>query len=426
MKQVCHLALATLCMAGMWLHVNRVVIAHQISESRRLGTPRGNLSDLYPRWLGTRELLLHHRDPYSREVTLEIQAGYYGRPLDPSRRDDPIDQQAFAYPLYTVFLLAPTITLPFFLVRLVFFWVLVGLTLFSVILWFRFLQWRARWNVIASITLLTLGSFAAVQGLKLQQLSLVVAFLLAGLLACLSAEKYVSAGILLALATIKPQLSLPLTAWLMLWSLCAIHRRWRFMVAFLVSLVALVGGAELLLPGWIPRFYAALVAYRHYAPAGPLLEQMLPRAIAIAVIVSLAITLATVCWKERKYGPHDFQFVSTTSLVLAVTLLLIPMTPPYNQLLLLPAILLLVHDWRELWTRGMAGRALLVTAMIPLIWSWASAIVIAAVSFFTSAAQSFWQVPLWTSVVLPIPVVACLGLLTFRKVFNANMSHSLY
>ena len=61
-----------------------------------------DLSDLYPRWLGARELLLHHRDPYSPEVTREIQIGYYGRPLDPSRPQDPRDQQGFAYPAYVV------------------------------------------------------------------------------------------------------------------------------------------------------------------------------------------------------------------------------------------------------------------------------------------------------------------------------------
>ena len=40
--------------------------------------PSGN--DFYPRWRGTRALLLEGKDPYSEEVTLEIQRGMYGRP----------------------------------------------------------------------------------------------------------------------------------------------------------------------------------------------------------------------------------------------------------------------------------------------------------------------------------------------------------
>ena len=83
---------AALCAAGMWTYVNRVLIPYQISDAATRGRPRGNLSDLYPRWVGAKELLLHGRDPYSAEVTCEIQAGYYGRPLDPSRPNDPRDR----------------------------------------------------------------------------------------------------------------------------------------------------------------------------------------------------------------------------------------------------------------------------------------------------------------------------------------------
>ena len=82
--------------------------------------PRGNLSDLYPRWLGARELLLHRRNPYGDDITHEIQKGYYGRALDPARPDDPRDQQGFAYPIYVVFLLAPLIGLPFHGVQIFF------------------------------------------------------------------------------------------------------------------------------------------------------------------------------------------------------------------------------------------------------------------------------------------------------------------
>src|ERR1700756_2839096 len=97
--------------ASMWFYVQRVLISHQIADAIAHGRPRGNLSDLYPRWLGARELLRHGRNPYSAEITREIQQGYYGRPLDPTRSEDPKDQQGFAYPAYIVFLLAPTVAL---------------------------------------------------------------------------------------------------------------------------------------------------------------------------------------------------------------------------------------------------------------------------------------------------------------------------
>src|SRR5208283_6059107 len=118
----CLLLAAALCTTGMWIYASRVLIPYQISDAAAHDRPRGNLSDLYPRWLGARELLLHGRDPYSADVTREIQAGYYGRALDPSRPNDPHDEQGFAYPVYVVFFLAPTIRLPFLIVQKAFLW----------------------------------------------------------------------------------------------------------------------------------------------------------------------------------------------------------------------------------------------------------------------------------------------------------------
>src|SRR5207249_6885919 len=58
------LSAAFILMAGMHLYFNNVVIPAQESDALAHDKPRGNNSDLYPRWLGARELLLHNRDPY--------------------------------------------------------------------------------------------------------------------------------------------------------------------------------------------------------------------------------------------------------------------------------------------------------------------------------------------------------------------------
>src|SRR6195256_3507721 len=78
---------SVVCALGMWLYLQRVVIPNRVLDAAIHGRPRGNLSDLYPRWLGARELLLRGRNPYSREINLETQQGYYGRVLDVSRAD---------------------------------------------------------------------------------------------------------------------------------------------------------------------------------------------------------------------------------------------------------------------------------------------------------------------------------------------------
>src|ERR1700693_4861922 len=123
---------AVLCAGSMWFYVQRVLIPYEEADSSAHQRPRGNLSDLYPRWLAAHELMLHHSNPYGGDITAEIQRGYYGRELDPAWADDPKDQQGFAYPAYVVFLLAPLIGFPFHGVQMFFYWLLVGLTAGSV------------------------------------------------------------------------------------------------------------------------------------------------------------------------------------------------------------------------------------------------------------------------------------------------------
>src|SRR5258708_8525424 len=67
------LALSVLFCVGMWMFVSRVIVPQQKAYAAVHGNPRGNLSDLYPRWLGSRELLLHGRDR-SEEHTSELQS----------------------------------------------------------------------------------------------------------------------------------------------------------------------------------------------------------------------------------------------------------------------------------------------------------------------------------------------------------------
>ena len=189
-----YLFLALLCAASMWCFFDYVLVASQVGESQQSGSPRGNLSDLYPRWLGARELLLHGRDPYSQPITDEIQQGYYGRKIDPTNPNDPKDENRFAYPVYVVFLLAPTVNLSFGIVQRGFYVLVVVMNALSVWWWMRALH--ARWRplqIVAAVTLL-LGSYPAVQGLHLQQISLLVAALIAAACAAAASGWFALAG----------------------------------------------------------------------------------------------------------------------------------------------------------------------------------------------------------------------------------------
>jgi Glycosyltransferase family 87 len=410
------LLLALLAAFSMWFYVQRILIPHERSEAALHGTPRGNLSDLYPRWLGARELLLHHRNPYNADITREIQSGYYGRLLDPTRTSDPRDEQRFAYPIYVVFLLAPTVGLPFHVVAIGFRWLLLLLTAASVLLWLRALRWKPSCTTIAILMLLTLGSFPAIQGMKLQQLSLLVSAMLAAVAALLATEHLVIAGILLALATIKPQLVFLVVPALFLWVISDWRARKRLARSFAATMLLLVVGSEILLTGWLSQFRAAMSGYYRYTGGGLSLLDVLTGALAGKALAALLIVvLAVLAYRSRQDSSSSTAFIATFATTLAVTIVVIPTFAPYNQLLLLPAVLIVVRDRQILLSSTGLVRSIVAVLAAVVVWPWIASItlLLAAIVLPSTNLQKYWAVPLYTSLAIP-PAVLLLLFLRLR------------
>jgi hypothetical protein len=409
------LLLALLLTGSVWFYVEKVMIPQQVAAATARDSPRGSLSDLYPRWLGARELLLHHRDPYSPEVTREIQIGYYGRVLDPTHPADPKDQQAFAYPVYVVFLIAPTIGFPFSAVQEVFRWLLFVLVIGTVPLWLRAFRWRPSTLVAATLIVLTLGFFPIVQGLKLQQLTLAVCGLIAGCVLLLGSGQLLLAGILLALATIKPQLVLPLVVWLILWTCSDFRQRRNFLWGFGGTMALLLGAAQWVLPGWIGSFWMALAAYRQYtgSPVSVLATVTTPAIGAILGVIAVML-LGIGCWRTRRAESDAPAFALISSLVLVTTVVIIPMTALYNQALLLPGVFLLARNIAFFGMKNLLTRFASIIAALVFFWPWLAALALTLASFVLPPAsvQKAWSAPLWSSMMTPVVVLLLLGTLT--------------
>src|ERR1700687_90792 len=105
------LLLSLLAVVTSWLYMNRVLAPWEHYFHVEAGTMKAALGDLYTPWFGTRELLLHGKNPYGPEVTHEIQMAFYGHDVIQANASEAksIDEQRFAYPVFLVFLLAPTI-----------------------------------------------------------------------------------------------------------------------------------------------------------------------------------------------------------------------------------------------------------------------------------------------------------------------------
>jgi hypothetical protein len=76
----------------------------------------------------------------------------------------------------------------------------------------------------------------------------------------------ITAGLCLALSTIKPQMVFLLIPLLLLWAIY--HRRWRLVGSFVISMALLVFSSLLLVPTWPADFLAWMVKYPGYTAIG--------------------------------------------------------------------------------------------------------------------------------------------------------------
>jgi hypothetical protein len=399
-KTAVWLVLAMLSAASMGYYVADIWSANQ---------PPG-FSDLYAPWWAAHEVLLHGRNPYSPAVAHEIQTVIYGAPVAPSP-DDPYGLGGgFAYPPYAVLLLWPTVYSSFPTAQKIFLLASVLLTLLSLALWLRALRVRlspVHWIVAA---LFLLGSFPALQALKLQNLSLLAAGLLAITIYFLAESQLVLGGIFLALSTFKPQFTVGLLPWLLLWTVADWRRRRALALSFLVTMLLLVAVGESLVQGWVTRFLRVVIAYRHYTYGHSLLDVWFTPTFGPLAAGVILLGVLVLCWPHRSEAAGSARFLLATSLVLAATVVVIPTLAPHAQLLLLPGFLCLLPGVYSL--SGFA-RILRAAAWMLLTWPWMAAfgLLLGALWLPVSRLQRFWQVLLYTSPVLPLAVVLGLGFL---------------
>jgi len=409
---------------GVWRWAETILIPSNTFSAQAKGIPIGNNSDLYPRWLGARETLLHGRDPYSAEVTRDIQLGFYGRQLDPNNSSDPTDQVGFAYPLYVIFLLAPTVNLPFQTVLEIFQWLCLLSLAGSVPLWMRATGVRKTPMFTLAGMVLAVSSFPAVQEFHMQNLTALVVLLLAAAATSAVRGWLALSGFLLALSTIKPQLSGAFVFFFMLWATAQWAKRQRLFWSFVVSLVALVVAAERVSPGWVGRFLMVVRAYRGYAGDPSILQALLPAWLAKLVAAALVALCVYSCWRWRNAAAGTRQFGWALAWVAALPLALIPKLAAYNHALLIPALLVLLSRHKAVFKAGLMARALTKGAFACLLWQWMTAVILALASLLVAGSRlrPLAGVPEYTLLALPpVTILAVIVTTLSREVASREI-----
>jgi hypothetical protein len=352
--------------------------------------------------------------------------------LDPRRVGDPVDQRGFPYPAFTDLLFWPVAGIPFETVRIWMVGVLVVLTFASVLLWMRALGWTPNWKWFAVVLLLALSSYPALEGFYAGQLGLLVAFLLAASVVALQRTKFLLAGVLMAVTTIKPQMTALAILYFLLWTLSAWQVRKKFFVGFFATLAVLLGASLAVLPRWIQSWTHTLIAYRQYTRP-PLVTEVLtsPLGLRLSSPATLVLTAASlvvallVAWKNRAASVHSFAFWRTLSLLLAITTIaVLPGQAVYDHLILIPAILLLAQNRERIRPAGRGPRTLLWLGALVLFWPWIAAFALTMLRPWVAPdvvnSTAVLSLPLRTAASLPFVVLALLAWTWRRKSFTTQ------
>jgi hypothetical protein len=372
--------------------------------------------DFYPIWLVGSLWQTQHLDPYSREMTRKIQMGLFGRPFDARNPNDPSeDYRQFAYPAFTELLLWPTAFLKFSTLRIVLAVVLTFLTVASLWLWLRALQWRIHSIEFAMLALLALCNYPILEALFAAQPGMIVGFLLAGAALALRQNRLLLAGVLMSLTLIKPQMTLLAIAYLLLWSLFN-GRGTRYWAGFIATTLLLLGSSLWIWPHWIEQWLKVLLGYHRYAT--PPLVAVLPGEILgayigpVAIIALLGVSV-WLAWQNRHASVESLRFWLTLSLLLAITsVTLLPGQAIYDDVILLPGIFLLIRYRHQLRGAGRIPRALVAIGVLVLFWPWAAAFLLLVMRpllpsrIFESSA--IFSLPIRTAASLPFTILILL------------------
>jgi hypothetical protein len=389
-----------------------------VLAAKRLAGPYAFGADIYPIWLTSRDWRQARRDLYSPAITREIQTGLFGRPLDAHIPTDPsTDYRTFAYPAYCDLLFWPASELPFTTFRIVWTALLATLIAAAVFCWTQALSWRVSWIWLVIIVLLTLCSYPELEGLYAGQLGLLVGFLLAASLLAITRERFVLAGFLMAITTIKPQMTLLAIMYLFFWSLSDWRHRSRFSMSFFATMFLLVGASLVVWPHWIPSWLGVIQGYHRYSMP-PLASELLGASLGpyggVALIVIALIAAVAVGWRWRGAATGSYEFWMTLSLLLAVTTIaLLPGQSVCDHIILLPGIFLLASCWRSQRSSSIF-RTLLAIGLAVLLWPWLSSLALILLrpllrrEVFSS--KAVFVLPLRTAVAFPFVVLGLLVL----------------
>jgi alpha-1,2-mannosyltransferase len=345
-----------------------VVLATVIltAAATRTIPPDNVCPDFIQFWTGA-SLLGWGQDPYEPALQAKMQ-----KELGWDRNDQGLGMYDFLpyyYPPWLALLFLPFLALPYPLAKLT--WLVVG---GEMLVGAALLLKDSIRGVSALGAIVVVGAFGfSIKAVAMGQVAPLVLLFVSAAWWLLQRRRDLAAGCVLALLTVKPQLTVFFIGALLLWSF--VRGRWRVGTGFGATLVALAAASTVAFPAWLPSMLAATrttpmpstlfpglgatwpVVVGAFGVAGPLLY-VAWAAVALPLLGLLA-------WMSLR---EETALEDLVGVALIVPFFVAPYARAYDfPILMVPALVLMGSRLPEL-SRLMMGATLTVLVGLHIVW----------------------------------------------------------
>jgi hypothetical protein len=353
-------------------------------------------------WTASRAFILAGESPYSDLVALRNQVAIYGRSAQPGE-----PELHFTSPLYATAVVAPFSLIPDFdLARALWSSALQVAVLALLFICLPLTGWRPALWLLLLLLLFSLLWYHALSAILNGSLVILAAVLAGGCLLALKDERDELAGVLLAFATIKPQVVLLLVLFVLFWTLS--RRKWALIFWFMVGLIFLFLGGMFFNSTWPLEYLLAVQRYLATAPLNTpaaIFSQWWP-GIGLRLGWGLSGLMAIILLIEwyLARGQNFRWFLWTACLTLVISQWIGIPTNPHNYFILFIPLMLVLASWEGHWASP--GRLVIVLLLLVVFFGlW-------ALFYYTSRLPVFGDPhPL---MFFPLPAMLLVGLYWVR------------
>jgi len=326
-------------------------------------------SDFLPFWSASRAWLTDGLSPYSSDVQDDADALVYGRDARPSLGERSF---TFLYPYPSLYPALPFGLLDYGTARAVWMTLLELSLPVVVVLAFALFPRSIPPFLLALTMALSLLWFPGFVTIINGQISILVVAALTGALLAIRREADVWAGILLSLATLKPQLGAVLLLFLVVWGIR--RKRWKMILALAGGVVVLWGGAFLFESGWMFAWGRTLVRAVNLglntSPAMFMIGSLVPSAEEVLGIALLVLATLSLVWEWGLLLVSDDRMLPWTAAYTAcVSIFLIPPLQYGDHTILLIPLATAMYYAYDRW-KGGARRWTVLFLGILVVVSW--------------------------------------------------------